>query len=270
MESGPASRPFQLRRQSEGETAMKRLDGKVAVITGGNSGIGLASAKAFINEGAHVVIAGRDQKTLNDAASELGSKALPVRADVSKLSDLDKLYQKTKERFGKIDVLFANAGIAQFAPFDKITEEFFDTTFDVNTKGLYFTVQKAVPFLTKGASVILTTSSVVEKGMPGASVYAASKAAVRSLARSFSAELAERGIRVNVLCPGPVDTPIIGRMGLSPEAVKGMRESMQARVPLKRFGHSDELAKVALFLASDDSSFMLGAEVAVDGGVGQL
>jgi NAD(P)-dependent dehydrogenase (short-subunit alcohol dehydrogenase family) len=249
---------------------MKRLDGKVAVIVGGNSGIGLASAEAFLAEGAQVVIVGRDQVTLDRAQLALGARAVAIRADVSKLAEVDELYRQTRERFGRIDVLFANAGVAKFIPFESVSEAFFDLTFNVNTKGLFFTIQKALPLLTKGASVILTTSSVVERGMPGASVYAASKAAVRSLARSMSAELAERGVRVNVLSPGPVDTPIFGRMGLAPDALQAMGTAIQARVPLKRFGRPEELAKVALFLASDDSSFMLGAEVAVDGGVAQL
>ncbi|HEY5062028.1 MAG TPA: SDR family oxidoreductase [Gemmatimonadaceae bacterium] len=249
---------------------MKRLEGKVAVIVGGNSGIGLASAEAFVSEGAHVVIVGRDQSTLDRAQVALGARAVAIQADISKLAEVDEMYRQTEERFGRIDVLFANAGVAQFTPFESVSEAFFDLTFDVNTKGLFFTIQKAVRLLPKGASVILTTSSVVEKGMPGASVYAASKAAVRSLARSISAELAERGVRVNVLSPGPVDTPIFGRMGLAPDALQAMATAIQGRVPLKRFGRPEELAKVAVFLASDDSSFMLGAEVAVDGGAGQL
>lgn len=249
---------------------MTRLQGKIAVITGGNSGIGLATAKTFINEGAQVVIAGRDKKTLDKTASELGAKCLALQIDVSKLNDLDALYSEIHERFGRIDVLFVNAGVAHFTPVEKVTEDFFDATFNVNTRGLFFTIQKAIPLLSKGSSVILTTSSVIEKGLPGASVYAASKAAVRSLARSFSAELCDRGIRVNTLCPGPVETPIFGRMGLPPEALKAMGESMQARVPLKRFGKPEELARAALFLASEDSSFMLGSQVTVDGGVAQL
>jgi NAD(P)-dependent dehydrogenase (short-subunit alcohol dehydrogenase family) len=249
---------------------MKRLEGKVAVIVGGNSGIGRASAEAFVSEGAHVVIVGRDQITLDRAQLALGASAVAIRAEISKLAEVDEVYRQTKERFGRIDILFANAGVAQFIPFESVSEAFFDLTFDVNTKGLFFTVQKAVPLLAKGASVILTTSSVVEKGMPGASVYAASKAAVRSLARSISAELAERGVRVNVLSPGPVDTPIFGRMGLAPDSLQAMATAIQSRVPLKRFGRPEELAKVAVFLASDDSSFMLGAEVAVDGGAAQL
>jgi NAD(P)-dependent dehydrogenase (short-subunit alcohol dehydrogenase family) len=251
-------------------TTGSRLKDKLAVITGGSSGIGLASAKAFIQEGARVAIAGRDQKTLDQAAKELGSNALVVRADVSKLADLDRLLGQVKEEFGRIDVLFANAGIAPVMPFDHVTEEFFDAMFNVNAKGVYFTVQKALPLLSKGASVILTTTAAVEKGMPGISVYAASKAAVRSLARSMSAELIGRGIRVNVLSPGPVETPIVGKMGLTPEQAKGMFEHITNNLPMKRAAHADELAKAALFLASDESSFMLGSEIAVDGGMAQL
>lgn len=249
---------------------MARLEGKVAVIVGGNSGIGLATAKAFVHEGASVVIAGRDQTTLDRAARELGADVVAVRADVSRPSDRETLFNTTQERFGRIDVLFANAGVARFVPLEEVSEAFFDSIFDVNTKGLFFTVQRAIPLLTNGASVILTTSSVVEKGIPGASVYAASKAAVRSLARSFSAELAARGVRVNVLCPGPVETPIFGRMGLTPDAMEAMGESIRGRVPMKRFGRPEELAGAAVFLASDESSFMLGAEIAVDGGSAQL
>jgi NAD(P)-dependent dehydrogenase (short-subunit alcohol dehydrogenase family) len=247
-----------------------RIKDKIAVITGGNSGIGLASAKAFLDEGAKVVVAGRDQKTLDVAAQELGANCLALKIDVSKLGDLDQLYHTVKEKFGRIDVLFVNAGIAKFIPIEQVTDEFFDAIFDINTKGLFFTIQKAIPLLKNGSSVILTTSSVIEKGMPGASIYAASKAAVRSLARSFSAELAERGIRVNALCPGPVETPIFARMGMSPEQLKGMSEAMTAKIPMKRFGQPEELAKAALFLASDDSSFMLGSQVSVDGGTGQI
>jgi NAD(P)-dependent dehydrogenase (short-subunit alcohol dehydrogenase family) len=249
---------------------MVRLDGKIAVITGGNSGIGLATAKAFEREGAKVVIAGREKKTLDAAASELGSSCLALQIDVSKSSDLDTLYSKVREKFGRIDILFVNAGIAKFVPVEQVTDEFFDTIFDINAKGLYFSIQKAIPLLKKGSSVILTTSAVIEKGMPGASVYAASKAAVRSMARSFAVELADRGIRVNALCPGPVETPIFGRMGFSPEQLKSMGESMSERVPMKRIGQPEELAKAALFLASDDSSFMLGSQVSVDGGMGQI
>ncbi|MGH7653632.1 MAG: SDR family oxidoreductase [Gemmatimonadaceae bacterium] len=249
---------------------MRRLEGKVAVIVGGNSGIGLATARAFVHEGARVLIAGRDQATLDHAARELGAEVVVVRADVSRGTDRETLFNTAEERFGRIDVLFANAGVARFVPLEQVSEAFFDSIFDVNTRGLFFTVQRALPLLANGASVILTTSSVVEKGMPGASVYAASKAAVRSLARSFSAELTGKGVRVNVLCPGPVETPIFGRMGLTAEAMEAMGESIRGRVPMKRFGRPEELASAAVFLASDESSFMLGAEVAVDGGSAQL
>lgn len=249
---------------------MARLQGKIAVITGGNSGIGLATAKSFIDEGAQVVIAGRDQKTLDAAVKELGSKCLALQVDVAKLAELDTFYKTVGEKFGRIDILFVNAGIANFIPIEQMTDKDFDTMFNVNTKGLFFTVQKAIPLLSQGSSVILTTSSIVEKGVSGASVYAASKAAVRSMARSFSVELLARGIRVNALSPGPVETPIFGRMGLPAEQTKAMTEMMAARVPLKRMGRSEELAKAAVFLASDESSFMLGSQVSVDGGVSQL
>ncbi len=244
-----------------------RLKGKVAVVTGGSSGIGFASAKLFIQEGARVVITGRNHQTLNAAAKELGNNALAIRADVSELSDLDDLYRQVKAKFDRIDVLFANAGIATIEPFEHVTEESFGTMFNVNAKGTYFTVQKAIPLLSKGASVILTTTAAVDKGMPGLSVYAASKAAVTSLARSMAAELVGRGIRVNSLSPGPVETPISGKMGLTPEQAKGMFEHITSHLPMKRMAHADELAKVALFLASDASSFMLGSEVSVDGGM---
>lgn len=247
-----------------------RLKGKIAVITGGSSGIGFASAKRFIQEGAQVIIAGRNHQTLDVAAKELGHNVLALRADVSEPAELDNLYSQVKEKFGRIDILFANAGIAESMPFEKVDEEFFATTFSINTMGVFFTVQKALPLLSKGASVILTTTAAVEKGMPGLSVYAASKAAVRSLARSMSAELVGRGIRVNVLSPGPTETPIFGKMGLTPEQAKAMHEHIMNIVPMKREAHADELAKVALFLASDESSFMLGSEIAVDGGMAQL
>lgn len=248
----------------------ERLNGKIAVITGGSSGIGLASAKRFIQEGARVVIVGRNHQTLDAAARELGNNVLALRADVSELPELDNLYRQVKEKFGRIDILFANAGIAERMPFEQVSEEFFGTTFSINTMGVFFTVQKALPLLSKDASVILTTTGAVEKGMSGMSVYAASKAAVRSLARSMSAELVGRGIRVNVLSPGPTDTPILGKRGLTPEKTKAMNEQIMNMVPMRRMANADELAKVALFLASDDSSFMLGSEVAADGGMAQL
>lgn len=249
---------------------MKKLDGKIALITGGNSGIGLATAKAFAQNGAKVAISGRDQKTLDEAMKVLGTNALAIRADVAKLSDLDSMFEKIKTSFGKIDILFANAGIANFRPLPEIDERFFDSMMSINVKGLFFTIQKALPFLNNGASVILTGSSIDVKGRPGSSVYGATKAAVRSLARGFSADLIDRNIRVNVLSPGPIDTPIFEKMSLSKEAHAATLEAFKKNVPLKRLGTPDEIAKVALFLASEDSSFMLGAEIYADGGVAQL
>ena len=198
---------------------MARLTGKVAVVTGGNSGIGLATAKLFSEEGAKVVITGRDQKTLDAAVKTIGGEVVAVRGDVSKLADLDKLFKTVSEKFGKIDVLFANAGIAKFAPVNESTEALFDETFDVNVKGVYFAIQKALPLLNDGASIIINSSVVNETGAAGASVYAATKAAVRSFARTLTTELVDRNIRVNVVSPGPIQTPIFGRTGLPKEAV---------------------------------------------------
>ena len=198
---------------------MKKLEGKVAVVTGGNSGIGLATAKRFREEGAKVVITGRDQKTLDEAVKIIGGDVLAVRSDVSKLGDLDKLYKLVSEKFGKIDVLFANAGIAKFAPAAETSEALFDETFNINVKGVFFAIQKALPLLNDGASIVINSSVVNETGTAGASVYAATKAAVRSFARTLTTELIERGIRVNVVSPGPIATPIFGRTGLPQEAI---------------------------------------------------
>lgn len=249
---------------------MRKLKEKVAVITGGNSGIGLASAKAFAAEGAKIAIIGRDRKTLDLAKKELGSSALMIQVDVSNLSELDMAYSEIKKNFGHIDILFANAGVAKFTPFNEVSEQFYDQIMDINVKGLFFTVQKALPLMAKGGSIILTSSSLNSRAIPGGSVYGASKAAVRSLGRGFAADLADKGIRVNVLSPGPVETPIFERLGLSETQLKSMGEAMAARVPLKRFGQSEEIAKAALFLASDDSSFVFGSEISVDGGIAQL
>ena len=249
---------------------MGQLDGKVAVITGGNSGIGLATAKRFVAEGAKVVISGRDQSTLDAAVRELGENALGVAGDISKLEDIDRLIAAATDRFGKIDILFANAGIAPFAPITDIDEQFYDQTFAVNVKGVFFTVQKALPHLNDGASIVVTSSISNELGMEGASVYAATKAAVRSLVRNMAAEFAPRGIRVNTLSPGPIETPIYGRLGMPPEAAEQMAEALKNQVPMGRFGQADEVANVALFLASDQASFVMGAEFTVDGGTGQV
>jgi NAD(P)-dependent dehydrogenase (short-subunit alcohol dehydrogenase family) len=246
---------------------MGKLNGKVAVVTGGNSGIGLATAKLFRAEGAKIAIAGRDQKTLDSAAKEIGDGTLAVRADVARLADIDKLYTAVKEKFGKIDVLFANAGIAKFAPVEQSSEQFFDEQFNVNVKGLYFTIQKALPLLNDGASIILNSSVAGVKGTHTASVYSATKAAVRSFARTLTNELIGRGIRVNVVSPGPITTPIFGRTGLPQEAIDDFSKYVLSTVPMKRFGEADEVGKAVVFLASSDASYISGQELFVDGGM---
>ena len=249
---------------------MKALEGKVAVITGGSSGIGLATAKLFQHAGAKVAISGRSQQSLEQAVQELGPGTVAVRSDVSKLGDLDRLFAVVTEKLGRIDVLFANAGIAKFAPVTDVSEDVYDETFDINVKGVFFTVQKAIPFLNDNASVILNTSFVNQAGVPTTSVYAASKAAVRSLARSISSELAGRGIRVNVVSPGPISTPIYTKLGLPKEAVDAFAANIVSQVPLRRFGKPEEVAQTALFLASSASSYITGVELNVDGGLGQV
>lgn len=249
---------------------MARLSGKTAVITGGNSGIGLQTARAFVAEGAQVVIFGRNQKTLDDAAKQIGGGVVAVQGDVTRQADLDRLFATAKETFGGIDVLFVNAGIAKPSAIGETTEEFFDETFSVNVKGAYFTIQTALPLLRKGASVILTSSSADSLGIAGLAVYSATKAAIRSLARTLSAELGPKGIRVNSVAPGPIETPIFGRMGLPKEAVEQMGQQILAKVPQGRFGKPEEVAAPVVFLASDESSYMLGAQLSVDGGQAQM
>ena len=249
---------------------MARLDGKVAVVTGGNSGIGLATAQLFHREGAKVAISGRDQKTLDAAVKAIGSNVLAVRADVSKLADLDKFYTAVGDKFGKIDIIFANAGIAKFAPFADSTEALFDETFDINVKGVFFTIQKALPLLNDGASIIINSSVVNETGVAAASVYAATKAAVRSFARTLTTELVDRGIRVNVVSPGPITTPIFGRTGLPQDAIDQFAREATTKIPMKRFGKPEEVADTVLFLASPSSSYITGVDINVDGGMGQV
>lgn len=250
--------------------SVKRLEGKVAVVTGGNSGIGLASAKRFKDEGARVAISGRNHKTLDEAVKYLGKDVLAVQADVSKLADTDKLFAEVSKKFGKIDVLFVNAGVAKFALPEAVSEEHFDEIFDIDAKGAYFTMQKALPYLNDGASIILNTSVAGQKGFANASVYSATKAALRSLSQSFAVALAGRNIRVNAVAPGPIETPIFGRTGLSKEQIDEFATSLVAAVPLKRLGQPEEVAGVVAFLASSDSSYVTGAEINVDGGLGQV
>ncbi len=248
----------------------KRFSGKTVVITGGNSGIGLATAKLFHDEGAKVAISGRDQKTLDDAVKTIGGDVLAVKADVSKLADIDKFYAQVTAKFGKIDGLFANAGIAKFAPAAESTEQLFDETFDINVKGLYFTVQKALPHLNDNSGIVLNSSVVSAKGYAGSSIYAATKAAVRSLARTFAAELVDRGIRVNVVSPGPIETPILEKGGM-PQAVQDeFAAGIKARVPMKRFGTPEEVGHAVLFLTSSEASYITGVDLNVDGGTGQI
>jgi NAD(P)-dependent dehydrogenase (short-subunit alcohol dehydrogenase family) len=247
-----------------------KLSNKIVLVTGGTSGIGLEAAKLFREEGANVIIVGQNPARLQSAVAELGDKVTALRGDVSKPADIENVVNQIREKFGRIDVLFANAGMGAAAPLESVTEDQIDTQFDVNFKGVFFTIQKASPLLAKGASVVLTTSFLNEVGAPGLSILSATKAAVRSLVRSIGAELAPRGIRVNAVSPGPISTPFHGKLGLSAEQLNAAASAIEDQVPLHRFGEAGEIAKAALFLASDDSSFMTGSELVVDGGISQL
>jgi len=251
---------------------MGRLEGKIALITGGNSGIGLATAKRFVEEGAYVFITGRRESELAAAASEIGKNVTAVQGDVSKLADLDRLFAQIKREKGRLDIVFANAGVAKFAALGEITEELYDWTFDINVKGVVFTVQKALPFLPEGASIILNASIVASKGLPMNSVYSATKAALRSFARSWTSDLKHRRIRVNAISPGVIDTP--GLASLLASAAPGTGDDRKSltisNIPLGRGGTPDEIAKAVLFLASDESSYVTGAELFVDGGFAQV
>jgi NAD(P)-dependent dehydrogenase (short-subunit alcohol dehydrogenase family) len=249
---------------------MAKLDGKVAVITGGNSGMGLATAQRFVAEGAYVFITGRRQAELDAAVKLIGKNVTGVQGDVSNLADLDRLYATVKQQKGKIDILFANAGVGALAPLGEITEEHFDKVFNVNVRGLLFTVQKALPLFQNGGSIILNASIASIKGMEAFSVYSASKSAVRSFARTWTVDLKSRKIRVNTLSPGPIDTPILEGLASTEEELKQVKTHLASQVPMGRMGTSDEIAKVALFLASDDSSFVTGVELFVDGGMAQV
>lgn len=244
-----------------------RFHDKVTVVIGGNSGIGLASAQAFALEGARVVITGRDTATLARAAQSIGRGVLPIRCDVSDLRQIEALVAEIRAQLGRIDVLFVNAGTGAFIPIEAVTERDWDHLMAVNLKGVFFTVQKALPLMPKGGAIVLNSSIGWKKGIPTGSVYAASKAGVRALGRNFAAELVGRGIRVNVVSPGPIDTPIIGRTaGLAPEMIPELRKQMLANTPMRRMGEPAEVARAALFLASEEASFITGVDLLVDGG----
>ncbi|MDJ0592020.1 MAG: SDR family oxidoreductase [Pleurocapsa sp. MO_226.B13] len=245
---------------------MERLNNKTAVITGGTTGIGFATAKEFISQGARVIITGRNEARLSEAVEKLGENAIAFSADVRSLADLDNLATKVKEEFGSLDILFANAGIGQFSSLEQIDEEFYDNQFDINVKGVFFTVQKLAGLLNEGASVILNASAVNAKGVATGSIYFATKAAVRSFARSLAAELGSRGIRVNAISPGIVRTEFQGKMDLPKEAVEGFIDAVRQASPLQRDGEVTEIAKAAVFLASDESSYMTASDLVVDGG----
>lgn len=249
---------------------MSKLANKVAVVTGGNSGIGFTTARTFLAEGAEVIITGRNPEALNKAVAELGEGASAIVSDASKTSDIEKLATELQSQGKRVDVLFLNAGIAKLAPIEQTDEALYDETFNINVKGLYFTVKHLLPLMGEGTSIVINASINAYIGMPNSSVYAASKAAVISMARTLSGELVGRGIRVNALSPGPINTPIFGKMGMSAEQLEATAAGIQQQVPMGRFGTPEEIAKAALFLASEDSSFVIGAELVADGGMSTL
>jgi len=249
---------------------MGKLDGKVALVTGGNSGIGLATAKRFVREGAYVFITARREPELKAAVGDIGSNVTGVQGDVSRLADLDRLFARIEHETGTLDVLFANAGVAAYAPLGTITEEHYDSIFDINVKGLLFTVQKALPLMPDGASIILNASIVASKGFTANSVYSATKAAVRSFARTWTTDLKPRRIRVNAVSPGSIDTPGLAQLLASSDTGQQRAKMIANAVPLGRFGTADEIASAVVFLASDDSSYVTGIELFVDGGIAQV
>src|SRR2546426_65722 len=252
------------------EKYMGKLEGKVALITGGNGGIGLATAKQFVNEGAYVFITGRRDPELAAAVKEIGRNVTGVQGDVSNLGDLDRLFAQIKREKGKLDIVFANAGVATYSPLGQITEEHYDSIFNINVKGLLFTVQKALPLLPDGSSIILNASIVASKGFPANSVYSATKAAVRSFARTWTTDLKNRRIRVNAVSPGPIETPGLKDLAASTGAGEERLNMLASGAPLGRLGRADEIAKAVVFLASDDSSYITGTELFVDGGFAQV
>jgi NAD(P)-dependent dehydrogenase (short-subunit alcohol dehydrogenase family) len=246
---------------------MQRFEGKVAMITGGNSGIGLAAAKAFAREEASVVITGRDEASLKRAEREMGGRVTALRADVSRLPEIDRAMSTIRERFKRIDALFVNAGIGKFVPFDQVTEELLDETVAVNLKGVFFTVHKALPLLLPGAAVVLNASINAHKGMPGTTVYGATKAAVVNLAKTLSADLVDRGIRVNSISPGPVESALLSRLGMSDEQLQQTQDWIKSQVVLKRFADPAEIAEAVLYLCSSASAYIVGTEIVIDGGM---
>jgi len=246
-----------------------KLQHKIAVITGGNSGIGLATAHEFKQQGARVIIIGRNQDAVAAATTDVGGDTIGLVADVSRVADIQQAFAKIREQVGRVDIVFANAGIAKFAPLAEVTEEFFLEHTAINVKGAYFTVQQALPLLTDGASVIFTSSTVAHFGMAGSSVYSMTKAALINLAKTLAIELAGKKIRVNVVSPGPITTPIFGKMGLPETAMKELGGAILAQVPLARFGEASEIAKAVAFLASADAAYITGTELLVDGGMAQ-
>jgi NAD(P)-dependent dehydrogenase (short-subunit alcohol dehydrogenase family) len=249
---------------------MGKLEGKISLVTGGNSGIGLATAKQFVNEGAYVFVTGRREDELAAAVKQIGRNAIGVQGDVSDLGDLDRLFAQIKREKGRLDVVFANAGVARYAPLGSITEELYDSIFDINVKGLLFTVQKALALMPDGAAIILCASIVASKGLSANSVYSATKAAVRSFARTWTTDLKARRIRVNAVSPGSIDTPGLSNLLASSEVGEQRKKLMSDAVPLGRFGAPEEIAKAVVFLASDDASYITGTELFVDGGFAQV
>lgn len=249
---------------------MSKLAGKTALITGGTTGIGYATAKLFLEEGANVVITGQSAERVKSAGESLGNGAVALQADVASLADMARVAQEIRGRFGKLDILFANAGIACPMPFSDVNEENINSQIDVNFKGVIYSIQSVLPLLNNPSSVVITSTTMIEKGVAGMSVYAATKAAVRSLARTLSAEFAGRGIRVNTISPGLIETPIYGKLGMSEEAVSEWAGQLLKQVPAARLGQADEVAKTVLYMASDDSAYMLGESVLLDGGMANI
>jgi NAD(P)-dependent dehydrogenase (short-subunit alcohol dehydrogenase family) len=248
----------------------QRFKDKVAVVTGGNSGIGLGVAKAYAREGAQVAITGRNEKTLEVAAKEIGDGTLAIQSDSGKVKEIEAAMQKINQRFGRIDALFVNAGVGKFVPFNEVTEQFFDETVGINMKGVFFTVQKAISLMSKGSAIVLNASINAHLGMPGTTVYGATKAAVINMAKTLSADLLEKGIRVNAISPGPITSALLARDGISQEKLQETKDWIQSQVPIKRFGTPEEIAAAVLYLTAPESAFVLGAELIIDGGMATL